>query len=119
MFLAFKPRVQHVQRHLIAFLGSGDCDKTFVAVILGLIDLDNAAAQLTYFVNLGTSFADDRTNHIVGDINLLCQGLTRHDTLHRLGRGTWMANLRARMMRRSCDHWWLMWTCSSIASSAR
>lgn len=79
-----KTRVQHEQSHLVAFLSTGDSDKTLVAVILRLVDLDNTTAELSDFVDLCSTLANNCANHIVGDENLLCQRLSRYHTLDRL-----------------------------------
>lgn len=70
-----KPRVEHVECHLVALLGTSDCDKTFIAIVLRLVDLDNGSRQLSDFVDLGASLADDGTHHVVGDEDLLGEGL--------------------------------------------
>ena len=43
-----KSRVEHVKSHAIAFLRSGDCHKSFVAVILRFVNLNNTVAQLSW-----------------------------------------------------------------------
>ena len=72
-----KPRIEHVQRHLVAFLSSCDCNKSFVAVVLWLIDLDHTAAQVSDFIDLRTAFTNNSSHHVVGDEYLLGKGLTR------------------------------------------
>jgi hypothetical protein len=93
--------VQHVERHLVALLRAGDGDQTFVVVVLWLVDLDDAAAQLAYFINLGTTLADDGSHHVVRDEDLLGDGLTRETSaaLHRL---LWSGRVR------------LSWACVAV-----
>jgi hypothetical protein len=51
-------------------------DETLVAIVSGLVDLDDVATELTHLVALRTTLADDRTNHVVGRHgDLLRQGL--------------------------------------------
>jgi hypothetical protein len=51
-------------------------DETLVAIVSGLVDLDDVATELTHFVDLRTTLADDRTIHVVGRHgDLLRQGL--------------------------------------------
>jgi hypothetical protein len=51
-------------------------DETLVAVVSGLVDLDDIATELTLLVDLRTTLADDRTIHVVGRHgDLLRQGL--------------------------------------------
>lgn len=61
---------------MVALLRASDSDKPFVAVVLGFVDFDDGAGQLTDLVDFGASLSDDGTDHIVGDKDLLCQGLT-------------------------------------------
>ena len=96
-------RVEHIQRHLVALGGPGDGHEPLVAVVLRFVDLDHAAAELTDLVDLRTTFADDRTHHVVRDEDLLRQRLTGDHALHRLGRRTGVAGIRG-----MSDLWRLM-----------
>jgi len=78
--LLTKSRVQHVQRHLVAVLCTCNGNKTLIAVIGGLVDLDDTATKLANLIDLRTALSDDGTNHVVGDEDLLCQGLAGHST---------------------------------------
>lgn len=73
-----QPRVQHKQCHLVALLCTGDRDKTLVAVVLRLVDLDHTAAELADLVDLCTTLSDDCSDHVVRDENLLGQRLAGH-----------------------------------------
>jgi hypothetical protein len=87
--------VKHVERHLVALLGTGDGDQTLVVVVLRLVDLDDTATQLAYLVDLGATLTDDRTHHVVGDEDLLGDRLARErgTALHRLlgGSRAWLS----------------------------
>lgn len=102
-----EPRIEHVQRHLIAFLGASDGDQSFVAVVLRLIDFDHTAAQVANLIDLGPSLANDCTHHVVGNINLLRDGLSRH-RLRRLARLPVRAGLRSGLA--SIRSWLWHWT---------
>lgn len=79
-------RVQHVQRHAVALLRASDSDQALVAVVLGLVDLDDAAADLPNLVDLLAALTDDSADHVVGNVDLLCKGSSRHasTTVHGL-----------------------------------
>lgn len=62
-----------------------DCNQPFIAIVLRFINLNDTARELAYFVDLGSSLSDDRSDHIVGDENLLREGLSRQHS-HRVGR---------------------------------
>src|SRR5271163_2522619 len=79
-----KSRVEHVQCHLVALLGSRDRHQPLIAVVLWLIDLDHTSTQMSNFVDLGASLANDRTDHIIRNENLLCEWLSGKRTTHRL-----------------------------------
>ena len=64
-------RIQHVQRHLVTLLGSRDGHQTLIAAFLRLVDLDHTATQVPNLINLGPTFPDDSTDHVVGNVNLL------------------------------------------------
>jgi hypothetical protein len=87
--------VQHVERHLVALLGTSDGDQTLVVVVLRLVDLDDTATQLAYLVDLGAALSDDRAHHIVGNEDLLGDRLARErgTALHRLlgGGRAWLS----------------------------
>ena len=67
-------------------MSAGDRHQPLVAVLLGLVDLDHTATQVPDLVDLRTTLSDDGANHIVGDVDLLCQWLTGHDTTDGRGR---------------------------------
>jgi hypothetical protein len=71
---------------LVALLRTSDSHQTLVVVVLRFVDLDDAATELAYFIDLGTTFSDDRSHHIVGNEDLLGDGLSRErgTSLHRL-----------------------------------
>lgn len=66
-----KSRVQHVKRHAVALLSSSDCHEPLVTVVLWLVNLNHAAADLPDLVDLLTALSDDGADHIVGDEDLL------------------------------------------------
>ena len=88
--------IKHVKRHLVSLLGAGDGDEALIVVVGRLVDLDDAATQLTDLINLLTTFADDSANHVVRNENLLRDGLSRvtGTALHRLLRRSGMTSLR-------------------------
>lgn len=94
-----KALVQHIQRHLIALLRPRDRDEPLVAIVLRLVDLDDATAELANLVDLRPALSNDRAHHIVGYEDLLGQGLTgqssRRPTAHWLLGVCRIARLRA------------------------
>lgn len=96
-----EPRVKKVESHAVAFLGTCDGDEPLVGVVLGLVDLDHAATELANLVDLGTAFADDGTNHVVGDEDLLGHRTTRHGTSTRHGLAVGSTRTRGGGMGRS------------------
>ena len=104
-------RIKHVERHLVALLRTGNGDQALVVVVLGFVDLDDTAAQLAYFVDLGTALSDDGTDHVVGNEDLLGDGLSGEcgTTLHRLlwRSRAWLCGssvaVRLRLLRASTD----------------
>lgn len=64
--------IEHVKRHLVALLGTSNSDQALVAVISRLIDLDDATAEGTNLVDLSAPFANNGTDHVIGNIYLLC-----------------------------------------------
>ena len=66
-----EPRVEEVERHAVALLRAGDRDEPLVGVVLRLVDLDLAATDLANLIDLGATLADDGTDHVVGDVDLL------------------------------------------------
>lgn len=68
-----KSRIEHVEGHSVAFLGASDSDKTLVAVILWLIDLNYGARNLTDLIDLLATFSDDSSNHVIRNVDLLGQ----------------------------------------------
>ena len=107
--LRTESRIKHVEGHLVALLGSSDCYKALVAIILWFINLNNTSTELPNLVDLGSSLANDCSNHVVGNEDLLRQWLTRYHTLHRLSWWPSMALSRLmacvlhRLMRTSCS----------------
>lgn len=63
--------VKHVECHLIALGSARNSHQSLVAVVLWLVDLDHTPTQLSDFVDLGSSFADDCPYHVVRDEDLL------------------------------------------------
>lgn len=84
MLLTLQPRIQHIQCHLITLLGPCDRHQALIAIILRLIDLNYTSAEMTDLVDLRPSFPNDRSDHVIGDIDLLGEGLARHGARHRL-----------------------------------
>lgn len=74
-----KSRIQHIQCHLVTLLRPGNGNKTLVAILLRLINLDNTTTQMPDLVNLSTALPDNGTDHVIRDINLLREWLTRQD----------------------------------------
>jgi hypothetical protein len=83
-----KPGVQHIQGHLIALSGPSNCNQSLVAVVLWFVYLDDTTAELPDLIDLRSALANDCTNHVIWNENLLGQRLARHDALHRLDRRT-------------------------------
>jgi hypothetical protein len=114
--------VQHVERHLVALLRAGDGNQALVVVVLRLVDLDDAAAQLAYLVDLGTTLADDGSHHVVRDEDLLGDGLAWEGstTLHRL---LWSGRVRLSWacvavrlgLLRTGTNVWGTWRASTVA----
>ena len=117
-------RIEHVKRHLVAFRSSSDSHESLVAVVLRLVDLDHAAAELSYLIDLGSTFPNDCSNHIVRNEDLLRQGLTRYHSLHWLSWWSSMAvsrlvtamwdrlmrpSSRITMLRRAAVMCWRLW----------
>lgn len=68
-------RIEHVQRHLVALLGTGDSHEALVVVVLGFVNLDDTSAELADLVDLGAALADDSADHVVRDEDLLSDRL--------------------------------------------
>lgn len=75
---------------------------------MGFVNLDNTTTDLAYLIDLLTTFADDGTDHIVGDVDLLSHGCSSNAAVHWLGRRTSvrvgttdMGRMVGRHMRRS------------------
>ena len=66
-----KSRVEHVERHPVALLSARNRDETLVVVILRLVDLDDAAADLADLIDLLATLADNSPHHIIRDEDLL------------------------------------------------
>lgn len=73
-----QPRIKHIKRHLIALGRTRNRNQPLIIVVLGLIDLDDASRKLSYLVNLSATLADNGSDHVVRDEDLLCDGLIRH-----------------------------------------
>lgn len=73
-----KSRIQHVQSHAVALLGTSDSDQALIAAVLGFVDLDNASADLSDLVDFLAAFANNRAYHIVRNVDLLGQRRARH-----------------------------------------
>lgn len=71
-----KPRVKHIQRHLVALLSSGNRYQPLITIILRLVDLDDTPAELTDLIDLRATLSNDRTDHVIRDENLLGKWLT-------------------------------------------
>lgn len=84
--LLTKSRIQHIQCHLIALLSPCNRHQPFVAAFLRLVDFDHTATEVSNLVDLRTTLANYGTNHVVGDVDLLGQWLTGHDSTNGSGR---------------------------------
>jgi len=84
--------IEHVERHLVSLLRAGNGDKPLVGVVLGFVDLDRTTTELADLIDLGSTFTNDGTNHVVRDEDLL-KNLAGH-ALDRLRRTTLLRNLR-------------------------
>lgn len=116
VWLLTKSGIEHVERHPVAFLRACDGDEALVTIILRLVNLDHAATDLSDLVDLLTTLANDGTDHVVGDVNLLSQGGAWHpSSRHWLGVGSAMW-LRTRM--RTLLVRWHMGRRRSIGSSS-
>lgn len=78
-------RVEHVERHPVAFLRASDCNETLVAVVLWFINLNHAATDLTDLVDLLAALPNDGSNHVIGDVDLLSKRGTGHSRAARHG----------------------------------
>lgn len=102
-----EPRVEHVERHLIALRGSRDSDQSLIAIILRFIYLDHAATELPDLVDLCATFPNDSADHVVGNEDLLSQRLTWYHALNGLrwwssmAMGWLMGRVLWRLMRSS------------------
>ena len=107
-------RVQHVQCHLIAFSSSSNRDQSLIAIVLRFVYLNYATTELSDLIDLCTTLANDCTNHIIWNKDLLRQWLARHHALYRLDRWS-SVRLRSGMasLRR------LLRAHASIASNGR
>jgi len=110
-------RVEHVECHLIALSRASDSDKSLVTVVLGLVDFDDAATEVSNLVDLGTALANNGTNHVVGDEDLLCDRLTWHGAWHlrmclAVGRSLW--HLTVALLWLWGPITWLTWTAGRL-----
>jgi len=111
-----KSGIEHIESHPVAFLRSCDRHQTLVAVILGLVDLNDTARDLADFVDLLTTLTDDGANHIVRDKDLLRQRRARNCTTRKrlsVGTGVRLGYMRTGMLLR------LHVRASAITSSSR
>lgn len=83
-------------------LSTGDRHETLVAVVLRFVDLNYATTHLTNLVDLLATFANDSTDHVVGNVDLLRCRTPGHALLN------WLA-LRLAVHRRlgMTAHVWL------------
>lgn len=86
VILLTKTGIQHVQSHSVTLFGTSDSDQSLIAIVLGLVDLDDASTDLANFVDLLSTLTNDGTDHIVRNVNLLSHGSTGHTgtTVHGL-----------------------------------
>ena len=77
--------VEKVERHAVALLCTGDSDKSLIAVVLRLVNLDHTARNLAYLIDLLSTLANDSANHVVGDVDLLSKGSTGNGGAVRAG----------------------------------
>lgn len=77
-----KSRVEHIECHLIALGRASNSDKSLVTVVLRFVDLDDAATEMSDLIDFGTTLANNGTDHVVGDEDLLCDRLTWHGAWH-------------------------------------
>ena len=73
-----KSGIQHVERHLVGLLCSCDSNQTLIAVVLRLVDFDHATTKLPDLVDLRSALANDSTDHVVWNEDLLRKRLTWH-----------------------------------------
>jgi hypothetical protein len=85
-----KSRVQHVKSHAVALFRAGDCHEPLITIVLRLIYFYDASRHLPDLVDFGASFANDGTNHVIRNEDLLSQRLTGHVALHLLAVGSVM-----------------------------
>lgn len=85
-----KSGVKHVKCHSIALLSSSNGHEALIAVVLRLVNLNDTPAHLANLVDLLASLANNGTDHIVRNIDLLSHWLAGHACLSGLlamGRG--------------------------------
>lgn len=73
-----KSRVQHVQGHAVALLSARDRDQALIAAVLRFVNLDDTSTDLPDLVDFLSTFANDGTDHVVRDVDLLRQRGTGH-----------------------------------------
>lgn len=81
MLLTLQPRIQHIKRHLVTLRRPCNRHQTLIAIILRLINLDHRSTQLANFIDFRSALANDRTDHVVRDVDLLRQWLARDNAL--------------------------------------
>lgn len=102
-----KSRIEHVQSHAVALFSSCDRHKSLIAVVLRLVDLDDAATHLADLVDLLPALSYDGAHHVVGNVDLLRDRATRHTSLDRLA-------LSMGLGSRVATHMWLNMRSSSV-----
>lgn len=106
-------RIQHVKGHLVAFLRPRDGHQTLIAVVLRLVDLDHTATEVSNLINLGATLTNDGAHHVIGDVDLLRDGLPRNHSRERLACSGMRLGLRSAVRRR------LMRTSSHVRAARR
>ena len=112
MLLRLQPRIKHIKRHLITLRRPRNRNKTLIAIILRFINLNHRSTQLTNLIDLGSALADDSTDHVVRDVDLLRQWLPWNNTLHRLNRWSCMASSGWTSV--TTGHLWLLWSDAGV-----
>lgn len=87
MLLTLQPAIKHIKRNLITLLRPSNRHQPLIAIILRLINLNHAPTKLANLINLGSALANDCSNHIVRDIDLLRERLAGKESTHGVGSG--------------------------------
>jgi len=112
-----KSRVEHIECHLVALSRASNSDKSLVTVVLGFIDLDHAATEMSDLVDLGTTLANDGTDHVIRNEDLLGDRLTWHGARQlrmRLAVGCRLWYLTISLLRLWSTITWLAWTARGL-----